>query len=381
MSARRERSLVRWGRHPVVHFALLGAALLAGRDLWLAADGPVPAPQARGRSFEQRAPIVVDAGRLERMRADFEGRWGRPPTAQQLRALVHQEVEEEMLWREARALALDFGDGSVRRRLLEKARAVSRDPRRDPDELLREAYDLGLDDDVVLRRLLAGKMRLLLQQESAGGAIEEAEIAAYRERHRERFEQPGRVTLTHVFLDRARRGQAAESEARALLASLSSSSPPPPASVSDPFPLGQRLIAYTDAQLAGRFSKPFAEQVLALEPGRWSEPLASPYGLHLVRVEERLPPRLAPLDSLRATIRLALAKERAAENLAAGLARLRLLYDVRIEGLEGAVAASENPARHPGLGLPAAAEAERAPLGDAARTTQVQPDRPAEPLS
>lgn len=322
MSGRHEGTARRWARNPVVHFAVIGAVLLAVHDRWRPADESPATPAAR-------APIVVTAERVRRLEADFADRWGAPPTAAQLRALVGQAVEEEILYREARVLALGFGDASVRRRLLEKARAVTRRPGASPEELLAEAEALGLDDDVVVRRLLATKMRLLLQQENAGGPIAEAAILEYRERHRERFVQPRTVTLTHVFLGR---GARASDDAPAALAKLAAPAPPAAEELSAPFPLGHRLLAYTENQLTSRFGRAFADRVLALEPGRWEGPLASPYGLHLVRVDEHSPARLAPLEAVRDSIRLALSKERAAQNLAEGLARLRALYEVRIDG-------------------------------------------------
>ena len=325
MSGRRYGVPRRWTRSPVLHFAAIGGALLALHDLRSPGNEPPPTPAAR-------APIVITAERVRELEADFADRWSAPPTAAQLRALVNHIVEEEMLYREARVLALGFGDASVRRRLLEKARAVTHQPGRRADELLQEAHALGLDDDVVIQRLLTTKMRLLLQQENAGGPIAEAAIVDYRKRHRERFVQPRTVTFAHVFLSRSTRGARVSSDAHAALAALASPSPPAAAHLSDPFPLGQRLVACTDTQLTGRFGKAFADRVLALEPEQWAGPLTSPYGLHLVRVEEHSPARLAPLEAVRDSIRVALSKERAALNLAHGLARLRSLYEVRIEG-------------------------------------------------
>src|SRR5262249_18463237 len=89
----------RWLRQPVLHFALLGVPLFALRAAWRAEQGP-PGPT--------REPIVIGAERVHQMEAAFTERWGAQPTAPQLRALVNQAVEEELLYREARVLALGF---------------------------------------------------------------------------------------------------------------------------------------------------------------------------------------------------------------------------------------------------------------------------------
>jgi hypothetical protein len=234
-----------------------------------------------------------------------------------------------MLYREARLLGLDLGDGSVHRRLFEKMRWVSDRPARSPEELVREATALGFDDDVVIRRLLAEKMRLLLQRGPGGTPIRDADLAANLERRRDELEQPARVTLTQVFLgEEGSEGRdAAETLARLRSAAHSAEEI---AELSEPFPLGAHLRAYSQVRLQARFGKGFAEKVFALPSGVWSGPIESPYGRHLVRVEESIPAGLPPLDEVRSTLARAVLRERAQQNLTHGLARLRELYPIVI---------------------------------------------------
>jgi hypothetical protein len=211
-------------------------------------------------------------------------------------------------------------------------RAVSERPGRGDDELVREAVTLGLDDDVVIRRLLAEKMRLVLQQGAGGVPIRDQDLAAYLERHADAFRKPERISLTHVFLSEDVRGDRVDDDARrALDELLSSAAPERVAGLSDPFPLGTVLRAYSGPQLVGRFGKAFAERVSALEPGVWSGPIASPYGVHLVRVDRKEPEALPSVDEVRPALTRALMRERAEQNLAHGLATLRALYEVRVE--------------------------------------------------
>jgi hypothetical protein len=313
-----------WARRPALHFALIGAVLLASYRAWSLWAGP---GDAAGREA-----IVISAENRRDIEAEFQARWGTAPSAAQARALLNHAVEEELLYRAARALAMDFQDASVRRRLFEKARAVNLRPTGGTD-MAQEAVALGLDDDIVIRRLLAEKMRLLLQEDASGDVVSDAEIAAHLERNRERFLQPETVTFTQVFLSSDRRGREVAAAAAAARAELGGGPPSDrSARLSDPFPLGGRL-SYTAVQLSGRFGKPFADQVLALPPRLWSQPIASPYGLHLVWVDEHRAAQLPSLDDVRAPIRVAIIKERAARNLQRGLAQLRALYDVRIEDI------------------------------------------------
>jgi parvulin-like peptidyl-prolyl isomerase len=71
--------------------------------------------------------------------------------------------------------------------------------------------------------------------------------------------------------------------------------------------------------------------VLAAPPGKWIGPIASMYGLHLVRVQEKLPAELPTIEILRARTARELLQERAGARLAVAMQRLRAEYDIRID--------------------------------------------------
>ncbi|RKT43188.1 parvulin-like peptidyl-prolyl cis-trans isomerase protein [Thiocapsa rosea] len=328
-SRRRDRRTTRqwfgqWLRHPFVHFVLIGASLFAASELW--------SPPEPERPPVQREPIVISAEQIGVMEEDFVRRWGMAATPEQMSALIAQTLEEEMLYREARVLALDFQDGSVHRRLVEKMRAVGDRPGRAPEELVREARALGLDDDIVIRRLLIEKMRILLAQDPSAPPLTDADLQDYLDRHRERYLQPAELTFSHLFLDESVQGADLENAARATLARARALPPADAVALSDPFLLGLRFQAYSRPRITARFGTAFAEQVFALEPGVWSDPIASPYGVHLVLIEEKRDPRLPELAAVEQQLLEAVGTERATQRLAHGLARLRERYAIRVEG-------------------------------------------------
>ncbi len=308
----------------MLHFVLIGAALFAAAELW--------SPSVPERPPVQREPIVISAEQISVLEEGFIQRWGIVASPEQLSALVAQSLEEELLYREARVLALDFQDGSVHRRLVEKMRAISDRPGRAPDELIREARALGLDDDIVIRRLLIEKMRILLAQDPSAPALTDADLEDYRDRHRERFLQPAELTFSHLFLSGNVQDAELQNAALATLARARTLPPTDAIALSDPFLLGSRFQAYSQSRTTARFGKAFAEQIFALEPGVWSDPIASPYGLHLVWVEEIREPRLPELAALRGQLVEAVGAERATQRLALGVAALRERYEIHVEG-------------------------------------------------
>jgi hypothetical protein len=316
----------RWLRSPGLHFVVIGAVLFAVSAL--------RSPSSPDQGKIDREPILISGKHIRVMREDFAKRWGSMPTREQLTALINQAIDDELLYREARVLALDFEDGSVRRRLVEKMRAVSDLPGRSDEDLYREARALGLDDDLVIRRLLIAKMRLFLQRDLHGAPLAEKDLQEYLDRHRDRFTQPSEVTFSQVFLSTGTHRDRPEKDAKAVLAQLHGR--PPSAAIvselSDPFPLGLEFRAYSRTRIASRFGKSFADRVFDCENGIWSGPIASPYGLHWVWVHEKSPERMPPLAAVRQRIVQAVMAEHAAVQLARGLARLRSLREIRVEG-------------------------------------------------
>ena len=348
-----------WYRAPALHFVVLGGLLFSAERAWHlvhresgrpAGAAAVPVRQVRedlqrswgypparaereAEARRERRPIVISAKRLTEIREAFVQESGRPPDPAQLQGLVREVVDQELLEREARWLALDLGDRGIRQRLVAKMRAVSRNPALGEDELYRQALDLGLDDDVAVRQYLREKMRLLLREDPADRPPTDAELAACLQRNRERFLQPATAGFTQVFVRAAIDPENLADRAAVLAKRLHDEQLPPEkvAELSDPFPLALHWEELDRSAIARHFGDEFADAVMALPPGAWSSPIASPFGLHLVWVHARHDERTPPLASVRGQLLQILYEERSAARLAGALDRLRRLYRIRIE--------------------------------------------------
>ncbi|MGZ8192588.1 MAG: peptidylprolyl isomerase, partial [Methylobacter sp.] len=192
---------------------------------------------------------------------------------------------------------------------------------------------LGLDDDLVIQRLLREKMRMLLRQDPNGIQIRDQDVADYVERHRDQFLQPDTVSFAHAFLSGQPEDGRLLEKAKVQLAKLRIQSTPPETAVkhSDAFLLGQQFQAQTLTQVTRHFGENFADAVFSLAPRLWSGPIASPYGLHLIWVEKKDSGTMPPLQAIWKQAAQGLLEERSAASLAIGLQRLREFYKIRIE--------------------------------------------------
>jgi len=273
------RVFLRCLREPLLHFAVLGAALFA-LHRWTAP--PTPTSQ-----------IIVTAALQRGLRQEHLRRQGRLPTVAEEHALVDRYVDTEVMLREALALGLDRGDIIVRRRLVQKM------------EFLNQGLEpLPPPTDAELERFLA--------------------------EHAERYLLATRVSLAHVFVSTS----AHPSDAAAVAADLREriAAGEDPARLGEPFLRGREFRAQTEGELGGIFGPEFARLVLALPVDEWAGPLASSFGLHLVRVTERSGGRRATVAEVRRELARDWDEERRAAMGRAALARLRQRYDVRVEG-------------------------------------------------
>lgn len=314
-------------RAPVLHFLLLGGLLYAAVGWWPVRDGEGP-----GIARER---LVITVGQIEELRQDVITRSGRPPGPRQLRDAIAAAIDEEILYREALAAGLDRGNTAIRQRLVKIAGFVADDQGLDEKALYALALDLGLDrSDVVVRRQLAMTMRLAAGNTPLAGEMPpgDAELEAYLAAHRDRFSEPARFRLTHVYLSEDRRGSAGETDARVLADTLRATAivPDMAPESGDPFLRGHHLRWQTRQGLRSMLGAEFADAVADLEPGTWSDPIRSPYGWHLVWVHDVRPAVTPPLERVRDDVMRAVMDARRDWRVSETLKSMRAGYSIDI---------------------------------------------------
>jgi hypothetical protein len=314
---------MRWLRLPLLHFLAGGAALF-----WLVHPTSQAAPPD-----SSSVPIIVTATDVAQLRAAYRQETGLAPAPADEVALIDKTIEEELLFREAVARGLDRNDRSVRNWLIEQMRVLSDGAGGDEDALYARAQALELDrKDLVVRRILVQKMRLLASRVGEQD-VDDDVLRAFYAQHQAEYQLPERVSLWHVFLASQRDGQGARHTGEQLLAELRLGPTEPALAVrrGDPFPLPPHLTGQSRQQLEKMFGVGFADQVMHGAGGTWLGPVTSPYGVHLVWIEDRESGTPPPFESVRGRVLESWREEHRAARLAQLIGQLRTHYPLRVD--------------------------------------------------
>ncbi len=275
-------------REPLLHFVLIGL-LLFGVFAVVNRDSAGPANR-----------IAITRADIEQLQSLFQRQWQRPPTPQELQALVDGRIREEVLYREALALGLDR-------------------------------------DDTIVRRRMAQKVEFLVSDTTVPSQPDAAVLAAYFEKNQERYREPARLSFTHVYFSSDRRGGRAASDAEAALKRLKQTkrAPRQASALGDRFMLGYDYAERGTDEIARDFGQAFVDAVAKLPIGQWSGPVASGYGIHLVYVSARTDSRVPPLSQVRERVAADWVIDQRREANDRVYQRLRSRYEITIAEVPG----------------------------------------------
>ncbi len=281
------KQLMRLLREPLFHFIVIGGLIFA---VYSAVDDTGEAPAD---------VIVIVPERIDQLAASFSAVWKRKPTDDELDTLIDEEVRAEVYYREALALGLDRNDAIVRQRMRQKMEFLA---------------DTGADF-----------------LEPAAGELE-AHLAA----NEQAFRRGPRLAFEQIYLGETP-GQ--ETITRSLSA-LRSDPATDPSTLGEPTLLPAQLGLSPPNAIDGVFGKGFFELLAELPPGVWAGPVASAYGVHLVRIGESLASRTPPLEEIRDNVLRDWKAAKARELRELHYARLRERYVVEIR--RGVARTAEN---------------------------------------
>jgi hypothetical protein len=238
---------------PLIQFLFIGAAIYGAYAL-------LGTPEENFRD----TTVHVDANRINAFISQWESRWNRPPTREELGGLIQSYIREDILYRQAVAMGLN-------------------------------------EDDPITRRRMAQKLEFLTSDLAMMAEPAEGELETFFEQNQALYRRPDRLTFSQLFFDPDSRGDATLNDAAAVLAELQAAGIPDAESLQagDQFMLQDNFRAVTESEVSRAMGKGFASEVMKLAPGQWHGPVLSGFGVHLVYVYEHQESPAAVFDEVK----------------------------------------------------------------------------------
>ncbi|MCH2191469.1 MAG: hypothetical protein MK188_11140 [Gammaproteobacteria bacterium] len=218
-------------KEPLVHFTVGAVVILAYFEF----------TSNYGANFD--AEILIAKEEVEQIVSQWEKRWHRPPSEQELEDEIAQIVEQELLFREGKRLGLDQNDLFVRNRVIQKVKYLI-------DASIKEPSEKDLQQWLVLNRDL------------------------YRSESKVYFEQ--------FLVDRS---QVKQGDYQSLLSALNKNQFPASA-IERSIEGVPRLVTNMElTAVSSIFGDQFTEQLTKIEQSDqdWHGPIFGGYGVHFVR--------------------------------------------------------------------------------------------------
>lgn len=230
-----------------------------------------------------RASVDVPRSVQQSLSADYEMMTGRKPDAAARAKLIHDYVADELLFREAVARGMHMTDKTTKQRLIDR-----------------------------VRFMIAG----------APAEPSEDTLIGYYAGHPDLYRAEPRMSVQHVFFEKA-----APADAAGTLARLNAGE----AVSGEDFWMGRDLPNYGISMLRGMFGQPFLDTIGKAPRGQWIGPVRSTRGWHFVRVRDRGDARMLPYPEARDQVRQDYLAEQTGGAVEKEVARLTEAVDVRVE--------------------------------------------------
>lgn len=261
-------------QEPLLHFLVAGSILffyLSGTDT------------------ETKPQVTISQGKIKQLTAQFEKTRQRPPSAEELKALIENQIRED--------LSFEYG------------------------------VKMGLiEDDSIIKRRVQQKIEFMLKDSIAGIDPTLEDLERYLMAHKEQYTIAPAYSFKHVYINPEQHEDVdtfmSELQSRDIDANYKV--------LGDSMMLESKYSGITTAQIARLFGREFAKALDSLPLRNWQGPVMSGYGLHLVLIENKIPEHLATIEEVERQLRRDYRAEAQKNAINAFYDELTKKYDIKV---------------------------------------------------
>jgi parvulin-like peptidyl-prolyl isomerase len=136
------------------------------------------------------------------------------------------------------------------------------------------------------------KMEFLSNDLAELNQPDETALNKYFLDNQEKYELPARVSFTHIYFSLEKRGAKAYEDAESVLSGLNALRAP---EKGDSIMMQYDFVQETPFEVERVLGTGFTDKLFTLQPNAWYGPIESGYGLHLVRISEKIDSRMPEL--------------------------------------------------------------------------------------
>ena len=270
-------------KEPLLHFLLLGAALFYFYSL-------VNDNQANDNE------ITLSAAKIVQLKYSFEKTRQRPPSEEELNALVNNYFKEQVAYQKGVEMGLLDGDSIIQKRIQQKVEFMVEDSvsRIEPDD---------------------------------------AELSSFLKEHQDDYRSEQVFSFVQLYFDPSKHRDVTEilTKTLARITALDESEH----TAVKLMPLSDNIFLdyqYTDvshAFVARYFGCNFANSLVKLSMNTWQQEIQSGYGMHIVKLKTKQGGELQPLAAVRDQVKQAWLNEQRKQSLAKFYQSLFVEYQVK----------------------------------------------------
>ncbi len=291
-------TLIKISREPLVHFLLIGFAIVG---LTLLKDTPLSEPPTNTIVVDEKNLVQFFQYQASIAEADRAALALSTMPEQQRAQLIEAFVREETLFREGQTLGLDSNDRAIRQRVVQKTKFAL------------EAFAID------------------------STAPSTKELQAYFASHRDKYAIAPSITFSHIFFSHQAQSPAeARQRADATLAQLQTTPAHRAAPhYGDRFLYHRNYVEKTQDDIASHFGAAMANKLfaLALAVGStgWYGPLRSEHGTHLVFVTQKTQGHSPVFAGVRGQVTADFAFQQRQQQLDSAIGKLVEAYTINVQ--------------------------------------------------